>query len=309
MLNIVLRVLAAMIFASQIQAETVLQDTQGAYFSANVPQRIATLNWDIAEQLIELETTPIAMPDVAGYRTWVVNPRAEQSIQDIGRREEPNLLRLAQLKPDLIIIATSQQHLLASLEKIAPVMLLDTYSATHHNAQAAIDNFMTIAKLLNKTDLAEHKLAAMNTRFSVLSEQLKKAYGEPLPKISAFRFASLTSVYLYGGNSTVEYVLQRLGFEAAMPKPDTQWGVTQIRLNDLQHVGEGIALYFEPFDQQKKLAQSIIWQAMPFVRNGRINSVSAVWNYGGAMSLGYSAEALATSLLAIAPNKGACEDD
>jgi len=306
MLKVVLGLILACLICGMANAEgkSKIQNSRGADFSADIPQRIATLNWDIAEQLIELETPPIAMPDVAGYRTWVVKPAAPETIQDIGRREEPNLIRLAQLNPDLIIIATAQAHLLTRLEQIAPVLLLNTYSAEHNNADTAIENFLKIAQLLNKSALAKQKLATMDARFTQLSAQLKQAYGETLPKVAVFRFASLTSVYLYGGNSTVEYVLNRLGFSSAIPKPDTQWGVTQIRLNDLQHVGKGIALYFNPFEQQKKLSQSIIWQAMPFVRNGRINSVDSVWNYGGAMSLGYSAEAITMSLLAIAPNQG-----
>ena len=61
-------------------------------------------------------------------------------------------------------------------------------------------------------------------------------------------------------------------------------------------------MYFEPFAQQSQLAQSVMWNAMPFVRNGRVNAVASAWNYGGAVSIEYMAEALTTSLLAIAPN-------
>lgn len=60
-------------------------------------------------------------------------------------------------------------------------------------------------------------------------------------------------------------------------------------------------LYFLPFAQQAQLEKSMLWQAMPFVRQARVNSVESVWNYGGAMSLQYIAEALTRSLLEVAP--------
>ncbi len=40
---------------------------------------------------------------------------------------------------------------------------------------------------------------------------------------------------------------------------------------------------------------------MPFVKQGRINSVRPVWNYGGVFSL-LMAEALTESLLQVAPH-------
>ncbi|MGF1694336.1 iron-siderophore ABC transporter substrate-binding protein [Vibrio lamellibrachiae] len=296
-------VLSAMLVSGLSNADVTVTDSRGEHTLKATPTRVAALNWDIAEQVIELGVTPIAMPDIAGYQEWVVKPAIDASVEDIGTRVEPNFERLAQLKPDVIIIASPQLDLLDRLELIAPVLYYQTYSADHDNAQASIDNSRLLSKALGKQQVAEGKLLEMDARFTQMTTQLSDAFPEGKPKVSAFRFASTTAVYLYGENSTTQYVLQRLGFEPAIEKPSTQWGVTQVRVNDLKHVNDGVALYFKPFDQEPQLNRSVLWQAMPFVRANRLNSIEPVWNYGGAMSLLYTAEAITDSLLDIAANQ------
>ncbi len=140
----------------------------------------------------------------------------------------------------------------------------------------------------------------MKHKIQLLKEKLNVAYPNGKPKVTAFRFASTTSVYLYGNNSIPQYALKELGFQNAMPQPSTQWGVTQKRLTDLKNIGNGIALYFLPFSQQAQLNRSVIWNAMPFVRDKKVASVPSTWSYGGALSIQYNAEALAESLLKLA---------
>lgn len=285
-------------------AQITVEDSLGKRTLSSVPIRVATLNWDVAEQVIELGVTPIAMPNIEGYKQWVVKPTASNSIQDIGTRVEPNLERLAELNPDVIIIASPQLDLLDRLEQIAPVLYYQTYSADHNNISSAIENYRRIAKVLGKVEFAEQRLDTMRKRLNDLKQQLSIAYGGSLPNVAVFRFSSLTSIYLYGDNSITQYALNQLGMNPALPQPSTQWGVTQKRLMDLNKLfDDSVALYILPFDQEEKLKSSVLWKAMPFVQNNRVNSVESVWSYGGAMSIIYNAEALTQSLLEIAPHK------
>lgn len=288
-------------FATSVTTPIEVTDSRGTHQLKQHPQRIVALNWDIAEQLVELGVTPIAMPDIAGYNEWVVKPTLPDMIEDIGTRVEPNYEKIASLKPDAIIIASPQVDLLPQLERIAPVMFYQTYSSEHNNAEAAITNFRHMAKLVNKEALAEERLTHMELRFTELKQQLHTAYNGKLPKVATLRFASTTSVYLYGENAISRFALEKLGIESAMPQPSSQWGVSQKRITDLQQVGNGTVLYFLPFAQEAQLKKSVMWQAMPFVRQHRVNSVEATWSYGGAMSILYMAEALTNSLLEIAP--------
>ncbi|MEL7324881.1 MAG: iron-siderophore ABC transporter substrate-binding protein [Pseudomonadota bacterium] len=281
-------------------ADYQVEDSEGVKTIKAQPVRVAALNWDIAEQVIELGVSPVAVPDIAGYSDWVVQPAIPEGVTDIGTRTEPNFSALKKLNPDVILIASPQKDLQERFSEIAPVLYYQTYSEQHSNAAAAIENFKKIAQLLGKEEQANNKLAAMDARIAVLKAELAKAYPDDKPKVTSFRFASTTSVYIYGNNSIPQYALEQLGFENAMDLPASQWGISQKRMTELKKVKNGIALYFEPFPYQDKLNQSPIWKSMPFVRSGQFSPVEASWSYGGAMSILYNAEAMAQSLLALA---------
>lgn len=281
-------------------ADYQVEDSEGVKTIKAQPVRVAALNWDIAEQVIELGVSPVAVPDIAGYSDWVVQPAIPEGVTDIGTRTEPNFSALKKLNPDVILIASPQKDLQERFSEIAPVLYYQTYSEQHSNAAAAIENFKKIAQLLGKEEQANNKLAAMDARIAVLKAELAKAYPDDKPKVTSFRFASTTSVYIYGNNSIPQYALEQLGFENAMDLPASQWGISQKRMTELKKVKNGIALYFEPFPYQDKLNQSPIWKSIPFVRSGQFSPVEASWSYGGAMSILYNAEAMAQSLLALA---------
>ncbi|CAH6967676.1 iron-siderophore ABC transporter substrate-binding protein [Vibrio sp. 070316B] len=277
-----------------------VEDSEGVKTLEAQPVRVAALNWDIAEQVIELGITPVAAPDIAGYSDWVVQPAIPEGVADIGTRTEPNFSALKKLNPDVILIASPQKDLHERLSEIAPVLYYQTYSEQHSNAEAAIENFKKIGQLLGKEEQANKKLAAMDERLDVLKAALDKAYPGDKPKVTSFRFASTNSVYIYGDNSIPQYALEQLGFENAMDLPVSQWGISQKRMTELKNVKGGIALYFEPFPYQDKLDRSPVWKSMPFVRDGQFSPVAASWSYGGAMSILYNAEAMAQSLLTLA---------
>jgi iron complex transport system substrate-binding protein len=294
-------VLFSLLLCGQAVADIHIQDSRGEQVFSQSPQRVVVLNWDLLEQVLELDITPVGAPNLPSYTEWVSQPAIPAGVEDIGTRAEPNLDKISALKPDVIIAASPQKDLIPTLERIAPVVYLSNYGQQDQSAQVAIEQFKTLAVLFGKQELAQQKLDAMSERFKQLSTSLHQAFGEELPSVVAMRFASNTSVFLYGDNSGTQYVIEQLGLKAALPQPATPWGIVQKRLNELQNVKDGYVLYILPFPEQEKLNKSMLWKAMPFVRSGKVNAVRTVWSYGGAMSLLYTAEALTDSLLEVAP--------
>lgn len=287
-------------FSGYASAEIKITDARGEQSFAQTPERVVVLNWDLLEQVLELGVTPIAAPNVPGYQEWVVQPEAPESIEDIGTRAEPNMERLSALKPDVIIAASPQKDLIANLEKIAPVVYLPNFDANEDSAEVAISHFRTLGKLLGKETQAEQKLSDMAAVFEELKSQINQAYPTP-PQVLPIRFSNPTSVFLFTENSTTEYVIKQLGLTNPMPQPAAAWGITQQRFQTLQHAKGAYVFYILPFPQEKKLQSSVLWKAMPFVRQGHVGPMDAVWSYGGAMSLQYTAQALTKSLLEVAP--------
>ncbi|WP_438462868.1 iron-siderophore ABC transporter substrate-binding protein [Marinomonas sp. PE14-40] len=289
----------ALVFSFAGLAEVRIQDSQGEKVFAQTPVRIAALSWELVEDVIELGLEPVAIPEREAYQEWVAQPVLPASSVDIGGRAEPNLEKIAQLKPDVILIGAALKDIQAKLERIAPVVFFDTYQRDHNNQEKADQVFLTLAKLLDKEGHAQAKLATRHEVFEQLKSQLNAAFPAGLPKVTSLRFASTTSAYVYGDNAMPQYALERLGLQTAMPLASTQWGVTQKRLKSLRGIKEGVVLYFKPFHFEKKLAKSPLWRSMPFVKQGNVASVASTWTYGGAMSLQYLAQAMTDSLLEV----------
>ncbi|HIF5952599.1 TPA: iron-siderophore ABC transporter substrate-binding protein [Vibrio parahaemolyticus] len=287
---------------ARANADITVHDAYGAVTFEQVPQRIVVLNWDILEQVLALDIEPIAAPNLPGYRQWVVNPYAPESIEDIGTRAEPNLEKIASLKPDVILAASPQQDLIPLLRQIAPVVYLPNFSQNEAAAQTAIKHFRTLGALFDKQELAEQKLAKLNDSFKQLRDKIRQHYSAPLD-VLVMRFSTPNSVLLSTENSTTDYVVEQLGLTNPIKVSARAWGIKQDRINRLQNLEQSYVLYVQPFPQESKLNSSPLWQAMPFVKKQRVNSVRAVWAYGGAMSLQYMAEAITDSLIELAPKQ------
>ncbi|HIF5967474.1 TPA: iron-siderophore ABC transporter substrate-binding protein [Vibrio parahaemolyticus] len=287
---------------ARANADITVHDVYGAVTFEQVPQRVVVLNWDILEQVLALDIEPIAAPNLPGYRQWVVNPYAPESIEDIGTRAEPNLEKIASLKPDVILAASPQQDLIPLLRQIAPVVYLPNFSKNEAAAQTAIKHFRTLGALFDKQELAEQKLAKLNDSFKQLRDKIRQHYSAPLD-VLVMRFSTPNSVLLSTENSTTDYVVEQLGLTNPIKVSARAWGIKQDRINRLQNLEQSYVLYVQPFPQESKLNSSPLWQAMPFVKKQRVNSVRAVWAYGGAMSLQYMAEAITDSLIELAPKQ------
>lgn len=279
----------------------VIKDSQGEHHFQQTPPRVIALSWAMAENLIELGVTPVAVADIKGYQTWVRIPPLPDSVTDVGTRAAPSLERIAQLAPDLILIGEQQQALLSKLRPIAPVLFFNAFSKDHNNYQKGHDIFIQLAKLFDKQSQAEQKLTTKDQRLYELRKQLNDHFNHAPPNVSAIHFTSPALIRLFGENSMPQYALEALGISPALPQPNSQWGLTQKRVIDLAQVDDGVVLYFQPFDKKEQLFNTPLWKAMPFVRNNRFGSVEPTWTYGGVMSVLYLAEAMSSELLQIQP--------
>ena len=282
-------------------AQTTITDSRGTQTFDAIPQRVVALSWAVVEQLVELDVPLLAVADPEGYGLWVVQPALEPGVENVGRRDEPNVERIAELKPDLIVISDDQGELAPVLERIAPVVHFTLFSLDHDNAAATRTSYLELARLFGREDLARDRLAGLDAQLATLRGKVERHFGTDLPKVTAISLMDQARVRVHGGNSTSQAALLALGLEPAFPQPATTWGFVQKRVEQLGPVDEGIILNIEPFRAADELFPSPLWQAMPFVRAGRFARVAPSWTFGGAFSVGYLAEAFTDALLTIEP--------
>ncbi|MBM7709622.1 siderophore ABC transporter substrate-binding protein [Enterococcus lemanii] len=126
-------------------------------------------------------------------------------VESAGGIKEPDLEKINQLAPDLIIISGRQRDFKADLEKIAPTIFLnvdaaDTWNSVKHNVEV-------IAQIFGKEDVATEKLAALQTKIDETSE---KAQASGLKSLVVL--VNEGSLSAYGQGSRFGIVHDTFGF-------------------------------------------------------------------------------------------------
>lgn len=289
--------LLALMVALPARAEVSVTDSRGEQTFDAPPGRVIALSWSLAEQLVELGVEPIAIADPGGYATWVARPALPDGVTDVGLRQEPNLERIAELSPDAILISDDQIALAPMLERIAPVVHFESFKADHDNGEAARAIFRELGRLFAREEIAEAKLAALDARLTALRERVAAHFGGAPPPVTVVRFVDDARVVVHGENAMPSAALAALGLRNGASIPASTWGIAFRKVEELGRIAEGIVLHIEPFPQAEQVFATPLWQAMPFVREGRFHALPAVWTYGGAMSVGYLADEIAAVLL------------
>lgn len=90
------------------------------------PEKIAVVHFGYAEYLLALDNAPIATTNkevALSFETLKPYEDALNKMEDLGETMAPNIERLAEMKPDLIIAGAFQKDMLDNLRKIAPVIV------------------------------------------------------------------------------------------------------------------------------------------------------------------------------------------
>jgi len=290
---------AGFVWAGTAEAAITVTDSRTTHLFDEAPERVVALSWSLAEQVVELGVEPVAVADPKGYRSWVARPELPHAVVDVGLRQEPNLERIAELDPDAILISDDQIAFAAALERIAPVLHFETFSAEHDNESAARRTLRELGRLLGREQAAERKLAELDARLAELREQVQTQFGGDPPRVTVVRFIDEARVVIYGANSMPAFALEALGLENGVDLPPSKWGIAMRKVEELGRLEQSQVLWIEPFPQREQLFSRPLWQAMPFVRESGFHALPPTWTYGGAMSIGYLAQAIVDALFAI----------
>lgn len=286
-------------FSEGVAAQVSITDSRGVQTFEQVPERVVALSWSMMEQALNLNIEPVGMADPQGYENWVVQPSLPAQIADVGLRHEPNLERIAQLQPQVILISDDQIDIVDKLESIAPVVHFTSFSEDHDNVQVSRDNYLALSALFDQQLLAQQRILAMDARISELGAEVKAHFSQSPPAVTVVRFLDTSRVAVYGDNSATSHVLTEFGIESEIQIPASTWGLALRKVPELGEVESGHLMSILPFEQSATLYDTTLWKAMPFNLAGRYHELPSMWTYGGALATGRIAELIAAELLAI----------
>lgn len=242
-------------------------------------QRVVSLVHAVTETLLILDVVPVgvAQPDEYARYVDIQTPDLDGATA-VGRRQEPNLERIAQLEPDLIVGATFRHKAIADqLAQIAPTLLLRFYPPETPDRLAHVrDVTRTLARAVGRSDAAEARIQELKSTLGAHRQRLADAglsgarvfVTSVLPGAQRYR--------LFTRNSMAAQILDRLGLRYAVDRADTLYGFDTVGLTTLAGTGEAHGLFISFADTPPWVSgpRAAAWQAVPAVRAGRMHMLS-----------------------------------
>ncbi len=264
----------------------------GGITPAAATERIAALNWGIAQTLIALDIEPVGVAGVPAYRRWVAAPELPPSTTDLGRRLAPNLDVLASLAPDRILMSGYQKRPRAHLERIAQTDKFRIYTNEHRPLERSLEVARELAQRYDRG----RQLARMERDLERALERLNAA-AEPGNSVYLVQFGDATHVRVFASNALLGNTLERSDLTNAWQGQSNSWGFAQVPISRLQEPADHLVI-LEPIppQAQRMMANSPLWQALPPVENGAVHRLEPVWSFGGVPSATRFARILAKAL-------------
>jgi iron complex transport system substrate-binding protein len=176
------------------------------------PKRVVVLSEIDLDSALTLGVQPVGTVNGRGQATLprYLQDKAGEEITVVGDLDNPNLERLIDLEPDLILTNQTKPELLALLQEIAPTVVTGNWG------QPWKEVFNRSAQVLNKEAEGKAFLARYDARLQAARNTLAKHQGEQL---SIVRWNPKGPSYMHGGTFASSVVM-----EMGLARPPHQIG-------------------------------------------------------------------------------------
>ncbi len=253
------------------------------------PQRVVALEWKYVEDLLAVGVQPVGVADIEGYHNWVKIPVAlDESVTDVGTRQEPNLEAITALNPDLIIgVFFRVTEIYDDLSAIAPTLVFDPYpvdGASHYDEM--VNTFTTITSAVNREAEAQVVLEQLDAYYESAAAALEAAgrSGEGFILSQGFLSSEVPTFRLFTDNAMAVQIMERIGLSNDWEDVPQQYGFTTVDMEAFVDIGDTNFFYVAQDDYNALLSESPLWQGLPFVQSGRAYWMGGdVWLFGGPL--------------------------
>jgi len=273
-----------------------------------IPKRIVALDWTTAEYLLALGIAPLGISELDDMQRWLGLPIAIPSgIVDLGPRIQPNLQRIAELSPDLII---GTRMLIApyydALQQIAPTVAYDLFPSRKQTSEyeSLEYSFGHLASILDRGALATGIQCRLEDSYKAMREYIQTARIATNKAMVAFGYSTPqhSLVRLSNDGSLSVGVLERLGLTNAFkPGHYEPFGFTTIEVDEIEVDDNALMMYVVQRDDKtaiSRLQQEQTWRMLNVSshRGSRNLPSDMIWPYGGPLSVNMFAVAATRSL-------------
>ncbi|MGC7095260.1 ABC transporter substrate-binding protein [Amycolatopsis lurida] len=218
------------------------------------PKTVAALDSSYVDAALALETNVVAytkyrnydsLPDYLGE-----SRKYGEGAQQIGPLENPDVEKLYDIKPDLIVSAkVRHEKFYEQFTKVAPTVFSQTTGGTWK------DNLRLLARALGKESLAEQKIGDYEKRAKRIGDEIKAKLGKD-PKVSVVRFVEgEPTVRLYSSASYPGIVMADAGIDRPDGQPDNKEKISvDLSQEDITKL-DGDMLFVAAYQDETKQAE------------------------------------------------------
>lgn len=272
-----------------------IQGTNGEITLDKPAKKVVVLEWTYAENLLALGVQPTGMADIQGYGDYVnIEPQLDETVSDVGGRQEPNLEAIAALEPDLIIgVSFRHDAMIDDLEKIAPTVIFNPYPEDENiNLYEEMETtFNEMAKAVGKEAVAEKVLSDLEATYEEKAAEIEGTELKTKDTILtlAYTGAAAPEIRVFTPNSMASIIMGKIGLTNAH-KPDQfeVFGSSTFNVEGLTKYENANYLYTVPDEDniyENQLKGNRVWDNLTFVKEDRMYDLgAATWLYGGPLS-------------------------
>jgi iron complex transport system substrate-binding protein len=251
------------------------------------PQRIIALDETSMEALLALDLKPIAAtePNIAGSIIPKLGKKAE-GIVSLGKDSQPNIEKMVQLNPDLILGFSLGAEQYKLFSQIAPTVTVGDYIQN-----AWKDAFLRIAEITGKTEKAQKLLEEYQQRVEKLRTFINHNLKSKTVSISRFyagnQFTEFRTKYSFPGSLLTEVGIVLPEIQNQLTTNENQ-PLVSVSLERLDLINADILfIVLDPGAEENfnKYQNSPLWQNLKAVKNQRVYTVSSsYWIFGNILS-------------------------
>ena len=233
-----------------------------------VPKRIVILDNLYGEILDPLHITPVGattgQADSQEFSTLFKKQYKDAKVVSIGWQGNPDLDKIAELKPDLILMTGEQEDLYDKLSEIAPTV---GYQINTDENWDYHETSLKVAEIFDKRDEMKKDLDRLDAREAVFAENVKAKFGDQ--KLMYLRVTDNDIRYYAYGH--FGYLYDTYHFNRAETfNPDDMFQV--IDPDKLKDINPDLLIVQADSQEllDNKLKNSPVWTSLKAVQNNKV---------------------------------------
>lgn len=250
-----------------------VEDMKGTAEIPAAPQRIVDVSGS-ADELIALGVPFIASANTSMFDGITVPEYlkeyfTEHNIETVGNYSgasgDLNLEKIAELKPDLIIMNIRHDKVYEQLKTIAPtVMLSDDINFVDWQGR-----FQQLGKWFGKEDIVTSWIKDYDAKAAELAEKVKKAVGNDTFAVIEANSVHFGSYYVYRTGGPGDLIFGAMKLPASAGVPEGVWGEV-VDAEYFSKIDADHILFFSDDGKVGDTANSPAWQNLKAVKNGNV---------------------------------------